>query len=94
MTCPSATRRAESSAWFSMIPLWMMAMRPVQSTWGWAFSAVGLPWVAQRVWPIAAAWPSGAAAVSSASAATEVVPPAARARQSAPSATMARPAES
>ena len=54
MTCPSASKRAEISAWFSMIPLWMIAMRPVQSTCGWAFSAVGLPCVAQRVCPIAA----------------------------------------
>ena len=64
-----------------MMPLWMMASRPVQSVCGWAFSAVGLPWVAQRVCPMAAAWPVGASRVSSASVATELVPPAARARQ-------------
>ena len=46
--------RSRSTAWFSMIPLWMMASRPVQSRWGWAFSGVGCPWVAQRVWPIPA----------------------------------------
>ena len=45
--------------------------------------AVGPPWVAQRVCPMAAAWPVGASAVSSASLATESVPPAARARQTA-----------
>src|SRR5437870_2195000 len=26
-----------------MIPLWMTAMRPWQSTWGWAFRSVGPP---------------------------------------------------
>ena len=26
--------------------------RPVQSRCGWAFSSVGRPWVAQRVWPM------------------------------------------
>ena len=52
--CPAASSSARSSAWFSMMPLWMMARRPVQSVCGWAFSAVGLPWVAQRVWPMAA----------------------------------------
>jgi hypothetical protein len=60
VTCgPSASSSARSSAWFSMIPLWMRASRPVQSRWGWAFSAVGCPWVAQRVWPMAAACPPG-----------------------------------
>ena len=54
MVCPAASSSARSSAWFSMIPLWMRASRPVQSMWGWAFSSVGLPWVAQRVWPMAA----------------------------------------
>ena len=48
-TWPAATRRSDSSTWFSMMPLWTMARRPVQSKWGWAFSAVGSPWVAQRV---------------------------------------------
>ena len=77
-----------------MIPLWMMAIRPVQSTCGCAFSVVALPWVAQRVCPMAAAWPAGADSVSLASLATESVPPAARDRQTFPSATMAIPAES
>ena len=82
-----------------MIPLWMRASRPVQSRWGWAFSTVGPPWVAQRVCPMAAACPVGASFVNSPSLATEFVPPAARARQTAfapsdPSTTMATPAES
>ena len=34
------------------MPLWTTTMRPVQSRWGWAFSSVGRPWVAQRVWPM------------------------------------------
>ena len=59
MVCPAASSSARSSAWFSMIPLWIRARRPVQSVCGWAFSAVGLPWVAQRVWPMAAACPVG-----------------------------------
>ncbi len=33
-----------------MMPLWTMAMRPVQSRCGWAFLSVGAPCVAQRVW--------------------------------------------
>ena len=34
-----------------MIPLWTTTRRPVQSRCGWAFSSVGRPCVAQRVWP-------------------------------------------
>ena len=34
-----------------MMPLWTTTMRPVQSRCGWAFSSVGRPCVAQRVWP-------------------------------------------
>src|SRR5574337_1742541 len=34
-----------------MMPLWTTTRSPVQSLWGWAFSSVGRPWVAQRVWP-------------------------------------------
>ena len=92
--CPASSSSARSSAWFSMIPLWMMAMRPVQSVCGWAFSGWG-----------SRGWPSGCARsrrrgrsaprrVISSSLDTEFVPPAARARQMEPSATMAIPAES
>ena len=35
-----------------MIPLWTTAKRPSFERCGWAFSSVGAPWVAQRVWPI------------------------------------------
>ena len=35
-----------------MIPLCTTTMRPVQSRCGWAFSSVGRPCVAQRVWPM------------------------------------------
>ncbi len=80
---PPATTSARSSAWFSMIPLWIRASRPVQSVWGWAFSSVGWPWVAQRVCPMAAAWPFGAPAVRSVNVASDVLPVAARARQTA-----------
>jgi hypothetical protein len=91
--CPLASRRSASSAWFSMIPLWMIARRPVQSRWGWAFWVVGRPWVAQRVWPIPVRL-AGAAATSVSSSATEWVPTAARTRQMAPGSTTATPAES
>ena len=37
---------------FSMMPLWMTAMRPDWSVCGWALGVVGAPWVAQRVWPM------------------------------------------
>jgi hypothetical protein len=49
---PSAVSLARSSSAFSMIPLCTTAMRPAVSVCGWAFSAVGSPWVAQRVCPI------------------------------------------
>ena len=53
---PRASRPSRSSRKFSMIPLWMTVMLPVQSWCGWAFRSFGRPWVAQRVWarPIAA----------------------------------------
>ena len=35
-----------------MMPLWTTTILPWQSWWGWAFSSLGRPWVAQRVWPI------------------------------------------
>ena len=37
---------------FSMIPLWMTAIRPAWSVWGCALGVVGAPWVAHRVWPM------------------------------------------
>ena len=53
---PRAASPSRSSWKFSMMPLWMTVMSPVQSTWGCAFRSFGRPWVAQRVWarPIAA----------------------------------------
>ena len=35
-----------------MMPLCTTATRPVRPRWGWAFSSLGAPWVAQRVWPM------------------------------------------
>jgi hypothetical protein len=35
-----------------MMPLWTTKIRLWQSVCGWALTNVGLPWVAQRVWPI------------------------------------------
>ena len=49
---PSAVSLARSSSAFSMIPLCTTAMRPAVSVCGCAFSTVGSPCVAQRVWPI------------------------------------------
>ncbi len=103
IVCPARTNSIRRALWFSMIPLWMMARRPVQSRWGWAFSDVGWPWVAQRVWPMPAPCPAGGGRVAGVSpspqvslarSATERVPSAARARQMPPSATSATPAES
>ena len=53
---PRASRPSRSSRKFSMIPLWMTVISPVQSWCGWALRSFGRPWVAQRVWarPIAA----------------------------------------
>lgn len=48
----AALSSSRSSAKFSMMPLWTMAIRPSQLVWGWALTTEGLPWVAQRVWPI------------------------------------------
>src|ERR1039458_8592326 len=44
-----------------MMPLWMIAMLPEQSRWGWAFTASGAPWVGQRVWPMPEPMPQSAA---------------------------------
>ena len=37
---------------FSMMPLWITAIRPLWSVCGWAFRVVGAPCVAQRVCPM------------------------------------------
>ncbi len=50
-TCPSRISSSRRAAWFSMIPLWMTAISPLQSQCGWALESVGSPWVAQRVCP-------------------------------------------
>jgi hypothetical protein len=49
---PVLSSRARSAAAFSMMPLWMTAMRFVPSQCGWAFLSLGSPCVAQRVWAI------------------------------------------
>ena len=46
---PFATSGALSISKFSMIPLWITAVTPPQSTCGCAFCSLGRPWVAQRV---------------------------------------------
>ena len=74
-----------------MMPLCTTTMRPVQSWWGWAFSSVGRPWVAQRVWPRPHSPESGSAAML---AARFCSLPAERRRTTTPSLTTATPAES
>ena len=51
-TTPSDSKRARSSAAFSTMPLWTTATHPLESTCGWAFTSLGSPCVAQRVWPM------------------------------------------
>ncbi len=63
-----------------MMPLWTSAIRPVQSAWGWAFSSLGRPWVAHRVWPMPADGRLGASSVRLTRSSSERVPLAARAR--------------
>jgi hypothetical protein len=66
-------------------------MDPVQSVWGWAFSSEGLPWVAQRVWPI----PTGPSIGRSRRILSRFrILPALRRTWSTPSAMTATPAES
>lgn len=50
--CPASSSSVLRAAKFSMIPLWMTAIRPSQSVCGWALRSVGAPWVAHRVCPI------------------------------------------
>ena len=49
---PAFASAALRSAKFSKMPLWTTTILPVQSVCGWAFSSVGRPCVAQRVWPM------------------------------------------
>src|SRR5580704_8043924 len=80
-----------------MIPLWINPIRPEQSTWGWALTSAGRPWVPHRVWPMPAVAPSGASSARLTRSSSERVPLAARARHRPPPSaapTSARPAES
>ena len=74
-----------------MMPLWTTTRRPVQSRCGWAFSSVGRPCVAQRVWPRPKAPSIGSALMASSS--RESLP-ALRRSSISPSRTTAMPAES
>ena len=49
---PKLSSSALISAKFSMMPLCTTEIRPWQSACGWALMMVGLPCVAQRVWPM------------------------------------------
>ena len=90
---PSASSPALSAWKFSMIPLCTRASLP---SWpprcGWAFSLVGPPCVAQRVWPIAVAV-CGSGASESASRRFSSLPARLRVSTVVP-ATAATPAES
>ena len=86
---PAATTSAFSSAKFSMMPLWTTATRP--AIWGWALRSAGTPCVAQRVWPMPVVPGSGSAANS---ASRLRILPSARRLCSAPSTSVATPAES
>ena len=48
---PSRSSSARSSSWFSMMPLWTIAM-PSREMCGCALRSLGTPCVAQRVWAI------------------------------------------
>src|SRR5690349_19348539 len=74
-----------------MIPLWTTTIRPVQSRCGWAFSSVGRPCVAHRVWPTPYSPLIGVVAITSSRRASL---PALRRRSMVPSRTTATPAES
>ena len=54
-TAPFFVSASRSSRKFSMMPLWTTATRSVAC--GCALFSVGLPWVAQRVWPMPV-WPA------------------------------------
>ena len=90
-TWPPFSSPDRRSWWFSMIPLWITAMSPGQSVCGCAFAAVGAPWVAQRVCPIATRPPSGGSASSAASSSPSLPD---RLRTSSSSPSTATPAES
>ena len=89
---PRDSSSVRSDAKFSMMPLWMTATVPVQSTCGWALRSLGAPWVAQRVWPMPVV--AGAIGLSSSSASRLASLPAFFAVASFPSASIATPAES
>ena len=56
---------ARSSSWFSMMPLWTIAM-PSLEMCGWALRSLGTPWVAQRVWAMPSPpWVGSASSASS-----------------------------
>ena len=74
-----------------MMPLWTTTIRPVQSRWGWAFSSVGRPCVAHRVWPTPYSPSSGSAWMASSRRESF---PALRRREMTPCRTTATPAES
>jgi hypothetical protein len=73
-----------------MMPLWTTASFSVAC--GWAFLSFGLPWVAQRVWPMPMAPESGAC--DSFTSRLPSLPSARRRSRRPPSSSVAMPAES
>ena len=86
---PSPISWSRSSWKFSMMPLWTTPTRSV--TCGWALFSVGLPWVAQRVWPMPTVPGRGE---RSSSASRFSILPSARLRSMWPFTSVAMPAES
>ena len=86
---PSAKSSSFSSWKFSMMPLCTIATRSVAM--GWALRSEGLPWVAQRVWPMPIV-PASGSLPSRASRFTSL--PSARRRSMWPLTRVATPAES
>ncbi len=91
---PLPSSSARSLAKFSMMPLWMTAIRPSVERCGCALRSVGPPWVAHRVCPMPVLPSAIPGAGSSASAFSRLASLPARLAVSRSPLTMATPAES
>ena len=91
---PSAASSLRRVAKFSMMPLWMIAMRPPAARCGCALTSVGAPCVAQRVWPMAAVPSLRGCSASSLARLTSLPARLATSSRDSFSVTMAMPAES
>ncbi len=77
-----------------MMPLWTTTIWPVQSRWGCAFSSVGRPCVAQRVWPMPYSPPRSSSGFTFSASSRRESLPALRRSSIEPFCTTATPAES